>query len=54
MIERKQVATQWDMGWFCVKCDKLHHWKELAYMVNHRPYCEECAKKEELKNGQMP
>lgn len=44
-IERKRWATEWDMGWFCTKCDKLIHWKKKAYVINNKPYCRECSEK---------
>lgn len=50
-IERKQVATEWDMGWFCDKCDSLNHWKTKAYIVNDKHYCEKCAKEFERKEA---
>ena len=44
-IPREQVATEWDMGWFCWKCENLISWKTKAFMINNKPYCCECAKK---------
>ena len=43
-IPREQVATEWDMGWFCWKCENLISWKTKAFMINNKPYCCECAK----------
>jgi hypothetical protein len=42
-IERKKVAQEWDMGWFCDKCDTLVSWKTKAYMIDNRKYCRDCA-----------
>lgn len=47
-LPRKKVATEWDSGWFCDKCEKLIHWKKKAYIINNRTYCRECA--EEILN----
>lgn len=44
-FERKKVATEWDMGWFCYKCDGLHSWRSKAFVYNGKPYCQECAQK---------
>ena len=44
-FECKKVATEWDMGWFCYKCDGLHSWKSKAFVYNGKPYCQECAQK---------
>ena len=45
MFERKQVASEWDMGWFCYKCEKLSSWKTKAYVstTSGHYYCAECA-----------
>lgn len=45
MVERRQVALEWDMGWFCYECDRLNHWKTKAYIINNKPLCRVCAEK---------
>lgn len=44
MYEKKQVANEWDGGWFCDGCDTLHHWKEKAWVKigTRRKLCEKC------------
>ena len=44
-IPREQVATEWDMGWFCWKCESLVSWRTKAFMINNKAHCCECAKK---------
>ncbi len=44
-LEQRQCACEWDMGWFCDKCDKLVHWKTKAYILNNEKLCQECAEK---------
>lgn len=44
-FNREKVATEWDGGWFCYKCDKLSHWKTKAFVYNNHPYCQECAQR---------
>lgn len=50
-LERRKCATEWDMGWFCDKCDKLVHWKTKSYVVNGENFCQECARKAVEYNG---
>lgn len=50
MVERRRVATEWDMGWFCSSCECLKHWKETAYIVCGRYYCEKCYKEKYERN----
>lgn len=45
MFEKRRVATEWDMGWFCCKCECLKHWKTEAYILHGRYYCKECYEK---------
>lgn len=44
-LEKRKVATEWDMGWFCDDCDKLNHWKTKAYIIGNKKLCENCARK---------
>lgn len=44
-VPKQQGAVEWDMGWFCDRCDTLRHWGEEAYILNNRKYCEDCAKR---------
>ena len=44
-IPRKRVATEWDGGWFCDKCDALVHWKTKSYIINNKHLCRKCAEK---------
>ena len=44
-IPRKKIATEWDSGWFCDKCDALVHWKTKSYVVNNKHLCRKCAEK---------
>lgn len=39
------LATEWDMGWFCDKCEKLKHWKSKGYKLGKKIYCYDCAVK---------
>ena len=32
-LERRKCATEWDMGWFCCKCECLKHWKTLLGLL---------------------
>ena len=43
MFEIKQVAEEWDMAWFCDKCDDMKSWKAKAYCKGNRKYCKKCA-----------
>lgn len=43
-FERKYVATEWDMGWFCDRCEKLVSWRTAAYTTGGRKYCQDCAR----------
>lgn len=52
-IPRKEMATEWDMGWFCWNCESLVHWRTKAFMINNKAYCCECAKNY-LKKLQKP
>ena len=52
-VPRKKMATEWDMGWFCDKCEKLVHWKTKSYEVNGQHLCRECAERE-LKRPLIP
>ena len=49
-VPRKKMATEWDMGWFCDKCEKLVHWKTKSYEVNGQHLCRECAEIPESGN----
>ena len=44
-IPREQVATEWDMGWFCWSCESLVNWRTKAFIINNKAHCCECAKK---------
>ena len=44
-VPRKKMATEWDMGWFCDRCEKLVHWKTKSYEVNGQHLCRECAER---------
>ena len=44
-IPRKKVATEWDGGWFCDKCEALVHWKTKSYVINNKHLCRNCAEK---------
>lgn len=43
-IERRQVAAEWDMGWFCDNCECLRSWKTKAYIIGNKKLCENCAR----------
>lgn len=43
-IEKRQVAQEWDMGWFCDNCECLMSWKTKAYIVGNKKLCKNCAK----------
>ena len=43
-MEHKIVASEWDHGWFCDKCESLQHWKTKAYVENGEKFCEKCYK----------
>ena len=44
-VPRKKMATEWDMGWFCDKCERLVYWKTKSYEVNGQHLCRECAER---------
>lgn len=44
-FDRKYVATEGNMGWFCDKCDKFSHWRTKAFVHNNHSYCRECAQR---------
>ena len=44
-FEHKYVATEWDHGWFCYKCDELNHWRTKAFVHNGKHYCRQCAER---------
>lgn len=46
---RQQIASEWDMAWFCDKCEKMMSWKTKGWtnsLSPHYAYCNEC--KEEI------
>lgn len=48
MWVRHQVATEWDMAWFCDKCDRMIYWKTKGWTNSQYPYrvyCDECKEK---------
>ena len=55
MWARVTVAIEWDMVWFCDKCENMNSWREKGWvnknnLYPNRVYCNKC--KEELeKNG---
>lgn len=55
MWARVTAATEWDMAWFCDKCENMNSWREKGWvnknnLYPNRVYCNKC--KEELeKNG---
>ena len=53
-VERKKVATQWDGGWFCDKCECLVHWKTKAYMFGKQCLCHSCAEEKIKKMNKTP
>lgn len=50
-LERKKMATEWDMGWFCDDCEKLVHWKTEAYIIGKKCLCQNCAEKKLSKDS---
>lgn len=44
MIEKRIVANEWDMGWFCDSCNRLFHWKTKANCdtITGKKYCDKC------------
>ena len=52
MWERVEVAVEWDMAWFCDKCEKMESWKTKGWRHPRiRGFvCNECKEKLE-KNG---
>lgn len=48
MWKKVKCSCEWDMAWFCEKCEKMMYWKEKGWynpMLPHRYYCDECKKK---------
>lgn len=44
-LPHKKMATEWDMGWFYDKCEKLVSWKTKSYEHNGQSLCRECAER---------
>jgi hypothetical protein len=50
MWEKVKVAVEWDMAWFCDKCEKMESWRTKGWINSLYPnrfYCNKC--KEELE-----
>ena len=48
MWSKKNVCAEWDMAWFCDKCEKMIHWKKKGWINSlypNRVYCNECKEK---------
>lgn len=45
---KQQIADEWDMAWFCDKCEKMMSWKTKGWVDPSSPfhaYCNECKEK---------
>lgn len=49
MWEKVKCCCEWDMAWFCSKCEKMMHWKTKGWynpvIAPHNYYCDECKEK---------
>jgi hypothetical protein len=48
MWTKEQIAVEWDMAWFCDKCEKMIPWKTKGWvnpLYPHCAYCDECKEK---------
>ena len=49
MWEKRKCCAEWDMAWFCDRCDKMMHWKTKGWFNTADPfnryYCNECKEK---------
>lgn len=48
MWTKLQIASEWDMAWFCDKCEKMMSWKTKGWVDPSSPfhaYCNECKEK---------
>ena len=43
-----QIASEWDMAWFCDRCERMIPWKTKGWVDPSSPfhaYCNECKEK---------
>ena len=48
MWVKQQIASEWDMAWFCDRCEKMMPWKIKGWIDPLNPshvYCNECKEK---------
>ncbi len=48
MWVKLQVASKWDMAWFCNKCERMMPWKTKGWVNSqylNYVYCNECKEK---------
>ena len=49
MWKKVKCCCEWDMAWFCSKCEKMMYWKIKGWnnpdISPYNFYCEDCKKK---------
>lgn len=49
MWKKVKCCCEWDMAWFCSKCEKMMYWKTKGWnnpkVSPHNFYCNECKEK---------
>ena len=46
--EKVKCCCEWDMAWFCDRCEKMMYWKEKGWRHDLRPYSFYCDKCKEI------
>lgn len=49
MWKKVKCCCEWDMAWFCSKCEKMMYWKIKGWnnpsIAPYNFYCEDCYRK---------
>lgn len=54
MWEKIECCAEWDMAWFCYRCEEMFSWRTKGWHnTANKPqafYCDKCKKEMEEKN----
>jgi hypothetical protein len=42
MWTKERVCVEWDMCWFCDRCEKMMYWKTKGWTNPLKPFCRYC------------
>jgi hypothetical protein len=42
MWTKERVCVEWDMCWFCDRCEKMIYWKTKGWTNPLKPFCRYC------------